>query len=133
MCVLIKIIVYSKKKLRTKLTHNVKIKNQINNLSKLKWCIHLILPQQHKLYQIFVKKKLNYMGFTAILEYAYNWDTKSKKKYLCSLPFPLLSHHPNRNWNTISANLFYYSIYFCYYLWVLLHFLILFMGPIVLF
>ena len=33
----------------------------------------------------------------------------------------------------IFANLFYYSAYFCYYLWVPLHFLILFMGPTVLF
>ena len=31
------------------------------------------------------------------------------------------------------TNLFYYLTYFCYYLWVLLHFLILFIGPIVLF
>ena len=35
--------------------------------------------------------------------------------------------------NIIFANLFYYSAYFCYYLWVPLHFLILFMGPTVLF
>ena len=33
----------------------------------------------------------------------------------------------------IFANLFYYSAYFCYYLWVLLQFLILFIGLIVLF
>ena len=31
------------------------------------------------------------------------------------------------------ANLFYYLVYFCYYLWVPLHFLILFMDLIVLF
>ena len=31
------------------------------------------------------------------------------------------------------ASLFYYSVYFYYYSWVLLHFLILFMGFIVLF
>ena len=33
----------------------------------------------------------------------------------------------------IFANLFYYSAYFYYYLWVLLHFLILFMGLTILF
>ena len=33
----------------------------------------------------------------------------------------------------IFVNLFYYSAYFCYYSWVLLHFLILFIGLIVLF
>ena len=33
----------------------------------------------------------------------------------------------------IFANLFYYSVYFCYYSWVSLHFFLLFMGPIVLF
>ena len=32
----------------------------------------------------------------------------------------------------IFTNLFYYSAYFCYYLWVLLHFLILFMSLTVL-
>jgi len=31
------------------------------------------------------------------------------------------------------VNLFYYSAYFYYYLWVLLHFLILFMDPTILF
>ena len=31
------------------------------------------------------------------------------------------------------TNLFYYLVYFCYYLWVLLHFLVLFIGLIVLF
>ena len=31
------------------------------------------------------------------------------------------------------ASLFYYLAYFCYYLWVSLHFLVLFMSPIVLF
>ena len=31
------------------------------------------------------------------------------------------------------ANLFYYSAYFCYYSWVSLHFLVLFMDPIILF
>ena len=31
------------------------------------------------------------------------------------------------------ANLFYYSIYFLYYSWVLLHFLVLFMDPTILF
>ena len=33
----------------------------------------------------------------------------------------------------IFAKLFYYSTYFCYYLWVSLHFLVIFMGPTVLF
>ena len=33
----------------------------------------------------------------------------------------------------IFANLFYYSVYFCYYSWALLYFLILFMGLTVLF
>ena len=33
----------------------------------------------------------------------------------------------------IFANLFYYSAYFCYYLWVPLHFLVLFMDLTVLF
>ena len=33
----------------------------------------------------------------------------------------------------IFANLFYYSAYFYYYSWVPLHFLVLFMGLIVLF
>ena len=33
----------------------------------------------------------------------------------------------------IFANLFYYSVYFCYYSWALLYFLILFMGLIILF
>ena len=33
----------------------------------------------------------------------------------------------------IFANLFYYSTYFCYYLWVLLHFLVLFMSLTILF
>ena len=77
-----------KKKLRTKLTHNVKIKNQINNLSKLKWCIHLILPQQHKLYHIFVKKinKLygiyNYSGICLQLRH------KIQEKISMFPPFP---------------------------------------------
>ena len=31
------------------------------------------------------------------------------------------------------VNLFYYSAYFCYYLWVLLHFLVLFINHTVLF
>ena len=31
------------------------------------------------------------------------------------------------------ANLFYYSAYFCYYSWVSLHFLVLFMDPTILF
>ena len=31
------------------------------------------------------------------------------------------------------ANLFYYSAYFCYNLWVSLHFFVLFMSPTVLF
>ena len=31
------------------------------------------------------------------------------------------------------ASLFYYSAYFCYYSWALLHFLVLVMDPIVLF
>ena len=31
------------------------------------------------------------------------------------------------------ANLFYYSAYFCYYSWVSLHFLVLFIGPTALF
>ena len=33
----------------------------------------------------------------------------------------------------IFANLFYYSAYFCYYSWVSLHFLVLFIGPTILF
>ena len=33
----------------------------------------------------------------------------------------------------IFVNLFYYSIYFCYYSWVTLHFFILFMSPTILF
>ena len=33
----------------------------------------------------------------------------------------------------IFANLFYYSAYFSYYLWVSLHFLVLFIGLTVLF
>ena len=33
----------------------------------------------------------------------------------------------------IFANLFYYSVYFCYYSWALLYFLILFMGLTILF
>ena len=33
----------------------------------------------------------------------------------------------------IFTNLFYYSAYFCYYSWVLLHFLVLLIGLIVLF
>ena len=33
----------------------------------------------------------------------------------------------------IFINLFYYSIYFYYYSWVLLHFLVLFMGLTILF
>jgi len=33
----------------------------------------------------------------------------------------------------LGSFLFFYLIYFCYYLWVLLHFLVLFMGPIILF
>ena len=33
----------------------------------------------------------------------------------------------------IFANLFFYSSYFCYYLWILLHFLILFIGLTILF
>ena len=33
----------------------------------------------------------------------------------------------------IFANLFYYSAYFCYYSWIPLHFLVLFMSPTVLF
>ena len=33
----------------------------------------------------------------------------------------------------IFVNLFYYFAYFCYYLWAPLHFLVLFMGPTVLF
>ena len=33
----------------------------------------------------------------------------------------------------IFANLFYYSTYFCYYLWVSLHFLVLFIGSTILF
>ena len=33
----------------------------------------------------------------------------------------------------IFTNLFYYLTYFCYYLWVTLHFLVLFMGLTVLF
>ena len=33
----------------------------------------------------------------------------------------------------IFANIFYYSAYFLYYLWVSLHFLILFMSPTILF
>ena len=35
--------------------------------------------------------------------------------------------------NIIFANLFYYSAYFCYYLWVPLHFLVMIMGPTILF
>ena len=31
------------------------------------------------------------------------------------------------------ASLFYYSAYFCYYSWISLHFLVLFMGSIILF
>ena len=33
----------------------------------------------------------------------------------------------------IFSNLFYYSAYFCYYPWVTLHFLVLFIGPTILF
>ena len=33
----------------------------------------------------------------------------------------------------IFANLFYYLVYFCYYSWVSLYFLVLFMGPTELF
>ena len=33
----------------------------------------------------------------------------------------------------IFVNLFYYSAYFCYYLWVLLHFLVLIMSFTILF
>ena len=32
-----------------------------------------------------------------------------------------------------NANLFYYSVYFCYYLWVLSHFLVLFISLTILF
>ena len=35
--------------------------------------------------------------------------------------------------NLFFANLFYYSAYFCYYLWVLLYFLVLFMSHTILF
>ena len=38
---------------------------------------------------------------------------------------------PNSKINKL--NKFYYSAYFCYYSWAPLHFLLLFMGPIVLF
>ena len=44
--------------------------------------------------------------------------------------FFLLSVHLTK---IIFANLFYCLAYFCYYLWVLLHFLVLFMGFTLLF
>ena len=40
---------------------------------------------------------------------------------------------PNYLASLFFANLFYYSAYFCYYLLVILHFLVLFMGSTILF
>ena len=50
-----------------------------------------------------------------------------KKKLLICFNFNV------RLTNIIFVNLFYYLIYFCYYLWVLLHFLVLFMSLTILF
>ena len=57
-----------------------------------------------------------------------------KKKMIIIIP----SHFANRETKCLFGiinfvNLFYYSAYFWYYLWVPLHFLVLFMGPTILF
>ena len=52
---------------------------------------------------------------------------RKEKKMNCCLCFSV------RLTKIISANLFYYLVYFCYYLWVLLHFLVLFINLTILF
>ena len=68
-----------------------------------------------------------------------------QKHHFGLLPYSIVPPWQNYYWtiafSTISeclakknfVNLFYYSVYFCYYLWALLHFLILFINLTVLF
>ena len=58
------------------------------------------------------------------IEFSKNPVQHGRSKYIdMKCPFGMINF----------ANLFYYSAYFCYYLWVSLHFLVLFMGLTILF
>ena len=64
--------------------------------------------------------------FVSLLKHPHNVKRRWKRKFWWQQAIVCLA-------KIIFVNLFYYLAYFCYYSWVSLHFLILFVGFIVLF